>query len=72
MELDLQSLSGLHVTCCAQLFSWDETLQAPFPRIWAHKTRGAISQLRKTTSPSNPLVYIIHTYVHCILYQVYM
>ncbi len=30
MELDLQSLFGLHVTCCTQLFSLAETLQ-PFP-----------------------------------------
>ncbi len=47
MEVDLQSLFGLHVTWCAQLYSLAETLQpAPSPRIWAHKTRGVIGQLR--------------------------
>ncbi len=52
MELDIPSLFGLHVTWCAQLFSLAETPATPLsPRIWAHKTRGAIGQLRKTTSP---------------------
>ena len=35
MEVDLQSLFGLHVTWCAQLYSMAETPQLPpFPRIW--------------------------------------
>jgi hypothetical protein len=37
MELDIQSLFGLHVTGCAQLFSLAETQQPiASPRIWAH------------------------------------
>jgi hypothetical protein len=36
MELDIQSLFGLHVTGCAQLFSLAETPQPLPPRIWAH------------------------------------
>ncbi len=36
MEVDLQSLFGLHVTWCAQLYSVAETQQPPppSPRIW--------------------------------------
>ncbi len=41
-KLDLQSLFGLHVTWCAQLFSLTETpLSPPPPIIWAH-IRGAL------------------------------
>ncbi len=36
MESDLQSLFGLHVTCCAQLFLLAETPQHPSLRIWDH------------------------------------
>ncbi len=36
MELDLQSLFGLHVTWCAQLFSSAETQQPLPPCVWAH------------------------------------
>ncbi len=45
MELDLQSLFGLHVMCTALLIGWDPATPLS-PRIWAHKTRGAIGQLR--------------------------
>ncbi len=53
MELDHQSLFGLHVTWCAQLFS--DTPQLPPPTHLGSYTRGAIGQLRQTTSPCNPL-----------------
>jgi hypothetical protein len=47
MELDLQSLLGLHVTWCAQqLLSLAETPQPPLPRIRARTTSGTIGQLR--------------------------
>jgi hypothetical protein len=40
MEVDLQSLFGLHLTWCAQLFSLAETPQLPTsPRIWTRITR---------------------------------
>ncbi len=52
IELDLQSLLGLHVTWCAQLFSLAETPHRPHLVSY---TWGAIGQLRKTTSPSNSL-----------------
>ncbi len=40
MEVDLQSLCGLHVTWCAQLYSLAETPQLlPSPRIWTRYTR---------------------------------
>ncbi len=42
IEIDPQSLFGLHVTWCAQLFSLAETPQPqPSPRLWAH-IRGAL------------------------------
>ena len=34
MDLDLQSLFGLHVTVCEQLYSLAETPPPPNPRIW--------------------------------------
>jgi hypothetical protein len=35
MEVDLQSLFGLHVKRCAQLYSLADSPQLhPFPRIW--------------------------------------
>ncbi len=41
IELDIQSLFGLHVTWCAQLFSLAEKPQPPSsPRIWAHIYEG--------------------------------
>jgi hypothetical protein len=48
MEVDLQSLYGLHVTWCAQLTSLVETPQLPFPRIRPHNIiyEGAIGQPR--------------------------
>jgi hypothetical protein len=43
MEVDLQSLFGLHVTLCAQLFSLAETpLLPPSPRIWTRITRARL------------------------------
>ncbi len=43
MEVDLQSLFGLHVTWWAQLFSLAETPQLPpSPRIWTRKTRALL------------------------------
>ncbi len=42
MEVDLQSLFGLHVTWCAQLYWLAETLQLPPPRIWPHITRALL------------------------------
>ncbi len=50
MELDLQSLFGLHGAWCAQLFSLAETPQLPPnsplpPHLGSYKS-GAIGQLR--------------------------
>jgi hypothetical protein len=43
MEVDLQSLFGLHVTLCAHLFSLAETRQLPPPpRIWTRITRALL------------------------------
>ncbi len=42
MELDLQSLFGLHVTWCAQLFSLAETLLPPSPPAFGLIKRGAL------------------------------
>jgi hypothetical protein len=43
MEVDLQSLFGLRVTWCAQLFSLAETPQLPpSPRIWTRITRALL------------------------------
>ncbi len=43
MEVDLQSLFGLHVTWCAQLYSLAETpLLSPSPRIWTRITRALL------------------------------
>ncbi len=48
MEVDLQSLLGLHVTWCAQLYSLADTPQLPpSPRIWTNLDsyyEGAIGQ----------------------------
>ncbi len=41
MEVDLQSVFGLHVTWCAQLYSLAETPQ-PSPRIWPRITRALL------------------------------
>ncbi len=47
MEVDLQSLFGLYVTWCAQLFSLAETPQLhPSPRILDSYYEGAIGQQR--------------------------
>jgi len=43
MEVDLQSLFGLHVTLCAQLYSLAET---PHPPSLGHVYEGAIGQQR--------------------------
>ncbi len=40
MELDLQSLFGLHVTWCAQLYSVAETPQLPPPPAFGLALRG--------------------------------
>jgi len=45
MELELQSLFGLQVTWCAQLFSLAETPQPPPPHLGSY-ARGAIGQPR--------------------------
>ncbi len=42
MEVDLQSLFGLHVMWCAQLYSLAETPQFPLPLIWARITRALL------------------------------
>ncbi len=43
MEIDLQSLFGLHVTWCAQLYSLAGTPQLPpAPRIWTRITRALL------------------------------
>ncbi len=43
MEVDLQSLFGLNVTWCAQLFSLAETPQLPHsPRSWTRITRALL------------------------------
>ncbi len=43
MEVDLQSLFGLHVTWCAHLYSSAETPQLPpSPRIWTRITRALL------------------------------
>ncbi len=60
MELDLQSLFGLHtlsrdVHSCSQLFSLAETTQPPPPHLGSY-TRGAMGQLGQTTYPCNSLV----------------
>jgi hypothetical protein len=56
MAVDLQSLFGLHVTWCAQLYSLAETPQFPLsPRIWAH-IRGHYWSA-KTTYLCNPLIF---------------
>jgi hypothetical protein len=44
MELDLQSLFGLHVTWFAKLFSLAETPQPPLP--FGPYTRGATDQIK--------------------------
>ncbi len=36
MKLDLQSLFGLHVTWCAQLYSFADHTAPPIPCIWTH------------------------------------
>ncbi len=41
MEVDLQSLFKLHVTCCAQLYSLAPQLR-PSPRIWTCITRALL------------------------------
>jgi hypothetical protein len=55
MEVDLQNLFGLHVTCCAQLYSLAVTPQSP-PHLDSY-TRALlpIGQQRQTTSLCNPL-----------------
>ncbi len=40
MEVDLQSLFGLHVTWCAQLYSWAETPKLPPPPAFGLVLRG--------------------------------
>ncbi len=52
MEVDLQSSFGLHVTRCAQLYSWAETLDPPPALGLVYES--AIGQQRKTTSLCNP------------------
>ncbi len=52
MEVDLQSLFGLHVTWCAQLYSLAET-----PHLDSY-TRELFCQKRQTTSLCNPLIRI--------------
>ncbi len=43
MEVDLQSLFGLHATWCAQLYSLAEISQLPpSPRIWTRITRASL------------------------------
>jgi hypothetical protein len=71
MEVDLQSLFGLHVTWCTQLYSLAETPQLPpSPRIWTR-----IGQQRLTTSLCNPLELPFCSYFKkmCLfkLYSVY-
>jgi hypothetical protein len=58
MEVYLQSLFGLHVTGCAQLYSFAETSQPPPPHAPAFGLvyEGAIGQQRQTTSLCNPLL----------------
>ncbi len=47
MEVDLQSLFGLHVTGCAQLYSLAEIPQLPpFPALGLVLYEGAIGQQR--------------------------
>ncbi len=47
MEVDLQSLFGLHVTWCAQLYSLGETMQLlPSPRNVDSYYEGAFGQPR--------------------------
>ncbi len=59
MEIDLQSLFGLHVTWCAQLYSLVETPQLPTPPAFGLVIRGGyIGQQRSTTSLCNPLLTI--------------
>jgi hypothetical protein len=62
MEVDLQSLFGLHVTCCAQLYSLAETLlQPPESPAFGLVYEGDIGQQRQTTSLCNPQASM---YVH--------
>jgi len=42
MEVDLQSLFGLDVTWCAQLYSLAETPQPPIPPHWDSNTRALL------------------------------
>ncbi len=60
MEVDLQSLFGLYVTWCAQLYSLAETPQFPPPRTWTRITRALlVSQDRRHLFVTPWLVVII-------------
>ncbi len=65
MEVDLQSLFGLHVTWCAQLFSLaEETLQLPpSPRIWTRITRALLVSKDRRHLFVTPCSWPIDTFV---------
>jgi hypothetical protein len=49
---------------------WLRPPQPPFfPRIWAHKMRGAIGQPGLTTSPCNPLILLFKKFTFAILFR---
>jgi hypothetical protein len=65
MELDIQSLFGLHAWLhvhCAQLYSLAETLQLPPPPAFGliYDYEGAIGQPRLMTSLWDPLILLIY------------
>ncbi len=59
MEVDFQSLFGLHVTWCAHctavLIGWDPATPPPPPALDSYY-EGAIGQQRQTTPLCNPLI----------------
>jgi hypothetical protein len=58
MEVDLQSLFGLHVTWCAQLQSLAETPAIP-PRIWTRYTRALLVIKDRRHLLVTPCIYCI-------------
>jgi hypothetical protein len=67
MELDLQSLFGLHVTWCAQLYSLAETPQLPPPPAFGLALRGRywsakIDDISFTVTPwaPTPICHLIN------------
>ncbi len=65
MEVDLQSLFGLHVTWCAQLYSLAETPQLPPPPAFGLVLRGRYLSAKKDDIFCKPqLLGVVHLTSH--------